>query len=166
MLEIYKFWVFFNFQRFHRLKLLITELKLKQNARKYVHFMRDYVSIHGHGCSWPALRWGREITSLTMFHKLLHSRPEPLSECLFQYASATSARSRRKPFQLLLPHTRTTRYRESFFYRSALLRNSLPHDIQSLKNSKSFRNALENHYQSYKFTTTENFHIPLSSAFS
>ena len=81
-------------------------------------------------------------------------------------ASATSARSRRKPFQLLLPRTRTTRYRESFFYRSALLWNSLPHDIQSLKNSKSFRDALENHYQSYKFTTTENFHIPLSSAFS
>ena len=101
---------------------------------------------------WPALRWRREITSLTMFHKLLHSRPEPLSECLFQYASATSARSRRKPFQLLLPHTRTTRYRESFFYRSALLWNSLPHDIQSLKNSKSFRDALENHCQSYKFT--------------
>ena len=43
----------------------------------------------------------------------------------------------------------TTRYRESFFYRSALLWNSLPHDIQSLKNSKSFRDALENHYQSY-----------------
>ena len=115
---------------------------------------------------WPALRWRREITSLTIFHKLLHSRPEPLSECLFQYASATSARSRRKPFQLLLPRTRTTRYRESFFYGSALLWNSLPHDIQSLKNSKSFRDALENHYQSYKFTTTENFHIPLSSAFS
>ena len=115
---------------------------------------------------WPALRWRREITSLTMFHKLLHSRPEPLSECLFQYASATSARSRRKPFQLLLPHTRTTRYRESFFYRSALLWNSLPHNIQSLKNSKSFRDALEDHHQSYKFTTTENFHIPLSSAFS
>ena len=90
----------------------------------------------------------------------------PQPECLFQYASATSARSRRKPFQLLLPRTRTTRYRESFFYRSALLWNSLPHDIQSLKNSKSFRDALENHYQSYKFTTTESFHIPLSSAFS
>ena len=27
---------------------------------------------------WPALRWRWEITSLTMFHKLLHSRPEPL----------------------------------------------------------------------------------------
>ena len=53
---------------------------------------------------WPALRWRREITSLTMFHKLLHSRPEPLSECLFQYTSDTSARSRRKPFQLLLPY--------------------------------------------------------------
>ena len=113
-------------------------------------------------CCTP-LRWRREITSLTMFHKLLHSRPEPLNECLFQYASATSACSRRKPFQLLLPHTRTTRYRESFFYRSALLWNSLPHDTQSLKNSKSFRNALENHYKSYKCTTTQNFtyHSPL-----
>ena len=113
---------------------------------------------------WPALRWRREITSLTMFHKLLHSRPEPLSECLFQYASATSAPSRRKPLQLLLPQTRTTRYRESFFYRSALLWNSLPHDIQSLKNSKSFRNALEKHYQSYKHTTTKKtftYHSPL-----
>ena len=33
--------------------------------------------------------------------------------------------------------------------------NSLRHDIQSLKNSKSFRDALDNHYQSYKFTTTK-----------
>ena len=113
---------------------------------------------------WPALRWRREITSVTMFHKLLHSRPEPLSECLFQYPSATSARSRRKPFQLLLPHTRTTRDRESCFCRSALLWNSLPHDIQSLSYSKSFHDALENHYQSYKFTTTENFHVPLSGS--
>ena len=88
--------------------------------------------------SLPALTWQREITSLTMFHKLLHMRPEPLSECLFQYAIATSARSRHKPFQLLLPHTRTTRYRGSFFCRSALLRNSLPHDIQSLKKMRCF----------------------------
>ena len=34
------------------------------------------------------------------------------------------------------------------------------------KYRKPFRDALENQYQSYKFTTTENFHIPLSSAFS
>ena len=50
-----------------------------------------------------------------------------------------------------------------FFYRSALLWNSLPHNTQSLKNSKSFCNALENHYKSYKCTTTQNFtyHSPL-----
>ena len=74
---------------------------------------------------WPALRWRREITSLTMFHKLLHSRPEPLREGLFQYASATSAHSRRKrmacggyelrwQFQLLLPHTHHTLQRIFF----------------------------------------------------
>ena len=97
---------------------------------------------------WPALGWRRKITSLTMFHKLLHSRSEPLSDCLFQYASATSARSCRKPFQLLLPHTHAHHtLQRIFFYRSALLWNSLPHDTQSLKNSKSFRDALENHYQ-------------------
>ena len=141
-----------------------TASQLTSSAKKHVQKGKENLSSKsGHHAS---LRWRQEITSLTMFHKLLHSRAEPLSECLFQYASATSARSRRKPFQLLLPHTSTTRYRESFFfYRSALLWNSLPHDIQSLKNSKSFRNALENHHQSYKFTTTKNFHIPLSSPF-
>ena len=95
-----------------------------------------------------------------MFHKLLHSRPEPLSECLFQYASATSARSRRKPFQLLLPHTRTTRYRESFFYRSALLWNSLPHDIQLLKNSKI------HHFAILSRTTTNHINLPQQKTYT
>ena len=109
-------------------------------------------------------RSSNEHTKWSMAHKIAHTcrQASPsLWRCL--YSSPVQDRWR---FQLLLPHTRTTRYRESFFYRSALLWNSLPHDIQSLKNSKSFRDALENHYQTYKFTTTENFHIPLSSAFS
>ena len=87
---------------------------------------------------WPALRWRREISSLTLFHKLLHSRPEPLRELLFPFAHTTSSRCRRKPLQLLLPQARTTRYRESFFYRSALLWNSLPQDIQAHTNSTAF----------------------------
>ena len=43
---------------------------------------------------WPALRWRREISSLTLFHKLLHSRPEPLHELLFPFAHTTSSRCR------------------------------------------------------------------------
>ena len=63
---------------------------------------------------WPALRWRREISSLTLFHKLLHSRPEPLRELFFPFAHTTSSRCRRKPLQLLLPQARTTRYRNPF----------------------------------------------------
>ena len=118
---------------------------------------------------WPALRWRREITSLTMFHKLLHSHP--------RNHSAKVCSSMQVPPQLAaaashsncssythIPHARENLF---FFYRSALLWNSLPHNRQLLENSKSFCDALENDYQSYKYTTTKkNFHIPPSSAFS
>ena len=88
-----------------------------------------------------------------MFHKLLHIRPEPLSECLFQYGSATSARSRRKPFQQPLPtHTHQHATENLFFYRSALPWNSLPHDIQSLKNS--------NHFAMLSRAATNNINLP------
>ena len=56
-----------------------------------------------------------------------------------------------------LTNTHRTLQRIFFFDRSAPLWISFPHDIQSLKNSKSFRNALEKHYQSYKFTTKKTF---------
>ena len=115
---------------------------------------------------WAALRWRREISSLTLFHKLLHSRPEPLRELLFPFAHTTSSRCRRKPLQLLLPQARTTRYRESFFYRSALLWNSLPQDIQAHTNSTAFRKAIEQHWSAYRYTTKQNIPIPLSSALS
>ena len=66
-------------------------------------------------------------------------RCQSLRELLFPFAHTTSSRCRRKPLQLLLPQARTTRYRESFFYRSALLWNSLPQDIQAHTNSTAFR---------------------------
>ena len=93
-----------------------------------------------------------------MFHKLLHSRPEPLSECLFQYASATSARSRRKPFQLLLPHTRTTRYRESFsidqlFYGT--------HSRTTYNHSR-----IVNHFAMLSRTTTNHINLPQQKTFT
>ena len=106
---------------------------------------------------WPALRWRREITSLTMFHKLLHSRPEPLSECLFQYASANSARSRRQPLQMLLPQTRTTRYKESFFYRSALL----SHSRTTYNHSR-----IVNHFAMLSRNTTNHINIPQQKTFT
>ena len=44
--------------------------------------------------------------------------------------------------QLFLPQARTTRYRESFFYRSALLWNSLPQDIQAHTNTPLSSSAI------------------------
>ena len=111
---------------------------------------------------WPSLRWRRETSSLTFFHKLLHSCPEPLRKLLFSFAHTTSSRCRRKPLQLLLPQARTTRYRESFFYRSALLWNSLPQDIQAHTNSTTFRKAIGQHWSVYRYTThTKNSHSTL-----
>ena len=137
-------------------------------ARQLDHF--EPTGLHQRKRSWNnldgRLRWRREISSLTLFHKLLHSRPEPLRELLCPFAHTTSSRCRRKPLQLLLPQARTTRYRESFFYRSALLWNSLPQDIQAHTNSTTFRKAIEQHWSAYRYTTTQNIPIPLSSALS
>ena len=113
---------------------------------------------HFRQLGWPALRWRREITSLTMFHKLLHSRPEPLSECLFQYASATSARSRRKPFQLLLPHTRTTRYRESF---------SIDQPFYGTHSRTTYNHSrIVNHFAMLSRTTTNHINLPQQKTFT
>ena len=70
---------------------------------------------------WPALRWRREISSLTFFHKIIQRQLPPLTNCLFPFAHSVSNRSQRKPLQLLLPQTRSTRFTKSYFYRSALL---------------------------------------------
>ena len=115
---------------------------------------------------WPALRWRREISSLTRFHKLQHNHPDPLRELLFPFAHTTSNRCRRKPLQLHLPQARTTRYRESFFYHSALLWNSLPQDIQALTDRTTSQKAIEQHWSAFRYTTTQNIPIPLSSALS
>ena len=69
---------------------------------------------------------------MALFFELLQTRPAPLCDCLFTFAISKTNRSLRKPYQILLPYARSTRYTKSFFYRSALLWNSLPHAIQSL----------------------------------
>ena len=113
---------------------------------------------------WPALRWRREIASLTFFHKIIQRQLPPLTDCLFPFAHSVSNRSQRKPLQLLLPQTRSTRFTKSFFYRSALLWNSLPSCIQEISSSTKFRKAIEDHWTRYKYITDTNIPIPLSSA--
>ena len=81
---------------------------------------------------WPALWWRHEISSLTFFHKIIQRQLPPLTDCLFPFAHSVSNRSQRKPLQPLLPQTRSTRFTKSFFYRSALLWNSLPSCIQEI----------------------------------
>lgn len=102
---------------------------------------------------WPALRWRREVASMLLLHQLLHDRTTPLAKCTFPFASSMSDRNRRKPFQLVLGTTCTTRYLRSFFYRSSLLWNTLPHAIQSLTGRKKFQQALELHWQAHRYNT-------------
>ena len=97
-----------------------------------------------------------------MFHKLLHGRPGPLSECLFQYASATSARSRRKPFQLLLPpppphtHTHAT---ENLFSIDRLFCKT--HSRTTYNHSR-----IVNHFAMLSRTTTNHINLPQQKTFT
>lgn len=108
--------------------------------------------------NWPSLRWRRTILSMTMLHHILYmpNSIPPLSKCAYPFMSSLSNRSRRKPLQLLLPKVRTTRYQHSFFYYTAKLWNSLPHSIQSIKQTCQFKRALEAHWQTFKFNPARN----------
>lgn len=108
---------------------------------------------------WPSLRWRREIQGMVLFHQLLLSRPPPLSDCLFPFSHTKVSRSQRKPFQLLLPNVKTNRFLKSFFFRSSLLWNSLPHCIQSLTSSPQFKQALQDHWRAHKFNTHTNIPV-------
>ena len=81
---------------------------------------------------WPALRWRREISSLVVFHELITIRPVFLSD-LFSFASLKTDRHLRKTFRLLPRTANSAGDLKSFFYRSDLLWNTLPHDIQCIK---------------------------------
>ena len=98
-----------------------------------------------------------------MFHKLLHSRPEPLSEYLFQYASATSARSRRKPFQLLLPppppHTHTPHATENLFSIDRLFYGT--HFRTTYNHSR-----IVNHFVMLSRATTNHINLPQQKTFT
>ncbi len=109
---------------------------------------------------WPALRWRREISSMVVFHELISTRPAFLLNDLFSFVSARTDRLLRKPFQLLLRKANSVRDSKSFFYRSALLWNTLPHDIQCVKSKHHFKLALQKHWSAQKYCPTKNIHIP------
>ena len=49
---------------------------------------------------------------------------------------------------------------KSFFYRSALLWNTLPHDIQCVKEKQIFKCDLETHWSEHKYCPYKNIDIP------
>ena len=90
--------------------------------------------------NWPSLRWRRYVASMVLFHKLLTSAAtSSFSECIPSFSSSNSVRGTRKPLQLLLNHANMSRYTNSFFYRSSVLWNSLPSNLQAIKNRKPLK---------------------------
>ena len=104
--------------------------------------------------NWPSLCWRREVLSLTFFQSLIHTRPPPLDSCLFPFASATSTRSLRKPKQLILPRANTSKYANSFFFRTALVWNTLPANIQNITCRPTFKKEIEAHGSSHMSPST------------
>ena len=103
--------------------------------------------------NWPTLRWRREVISMTLFFDIVFSRPSALSNCIrcfpFVHTKVNRIRTLRKPLQILLPRAKSSRYANSFFFRSAVLWNTLPHNILSLNSSRKFRQTLEQHWKSH-----------------
>ena len=90
---------------------------------------------------------------ITLFHLILHTRPPPLDSCFFPFASTNTVRSTRKPKQLILPRVRTSRYVKSFFFRSALLWNTLPANLQNITCHRKFKKNIEAHWSAHKYST-------------
>lgn len=114
---------------------------------------------------WPSLRWRRSVACVVYLHRLLRQKSKRnvlLSNALFPFHCSISTRDVRKPYQLILPHARTSLYIKSFFFHSSLLWNTLPHSLQSLKSNIQFKRSLEEHWRAYRFNTCMD--IPLQYA--
>ena len=106
---------------------------------------------------WPSLRWRRSVATVCLLHSLLTNTknlPRPVLNSLPKTVSEKSRYNHRKPLQLLLPHTHTSRYLRSFFPYASLLWNSLPHTIQSIHSQSLFKSAVEELWSPLKFNTT------------
>ena len=61
-----------------------------------------------------------------------------------------TVRSTRKPKQLILPRANTRRY----FFRSALLWNTLPAHLQNITCHRKFKKNIEAHWSAHKYSTS------------
>ena len=111
--------------------------------------------------NWPSLGWRRSVACLTLFHKLITEPSPPLSECLPPFSSEHSARQTRKPLQLALSRYKSSNRLKSFFPASAILWNTLPDNLQKLKNSNIFKKKLEHLWEKYRFCPDRDISFPL-----
>ena len=100
---------------------------------------------------WPCLRWRREVIGMTLFYRLLQNQQSPLTELTFPFSKDKNKHVTRKPLNLLLPLSSSAKYTKNFFFRSAIIWNSLPHTLQALDTAVKFRVALEEHWIAQKY---------------
>ena len=74
-------------------------------------------------------------------------------------------KSFRKPNQILLGPVRTSFYLRSFFYQSSLLWNTLPAELQCIKNNRTFKREIESYWKIINSTpwTTSLFDTPAAT---
>ena len=100
---------------------------------------------------WPALWWRRSVLSVCLLFDLMTNATSPLKDCLFPCVSTKSSYNFRKPKQLLLPKTHSTRHQQSFFYHASLLWNTLPNSTQQASSKETFKKEVERHWSHLKF---------------
>lgn len=105
--------------------------------------------------NWPSLRWRREIACLTLLHRIIYEKPEPCYSSLFPFSG--TKRATRKPLNFILPPTRTSKCSKSFYFRTSLLWNSLPQELQNIKQPQRFKKGLKAHLQKFCFSTNNEF---------
>ena len=92
---------------------------------------------------WPSLRWRRSVACVVYLHRLPRqgtAQNALLSNSLFPFHCSVSSRDVRKPYQLILPHARTSSYVKSFFYHSSLSWNMLPPHYNQSKVALNLKN--------------------------
>ena len=93
-------------------------------------------------------------TSTHAAHTALNMHPIP------PHLSELSSHSRRKPLDVRLPPTRTSRYTNLSFFHCSLLWNSLPSSLQRIKSSTLFQHNLEVYWAQYKYNTSSDIPLP------
>ena len=105
-------------------------------GRRYVGDERSFVL----DCFTAYCRLALLLLIPACFH--LHRRTPP-----------PSASFLRKPKQLILPRVLTSKYVKSFFFRSALLWNTLPAQLQNIACYHKFKTRLKAHWSAHKYST-------------